>query len=314
MTRGTGAPLRRPRAPALALVVLGAGLVVGPVAGGMFAKTAAGRQMIDRFAPHMQAGALDRYGSDVATLRQGAAALQTVYAQQAVPPGRFPGLDVYRTEAPAIDARAQHLLDRITAAQPDYRRVASIGGFDRVPFLIVLCGLVAVYGGIVLLTGTRRRSRSGAALVIVASAALSAYPFLSGMERGGAAGQRMLHEFAPVMTQGEVRQLQSDFVVLVTAVGELDTGFKDVPTPGPAASDLRSVVTAWPTISSDFASIVGVVNDDISDFHGLSQLDALPRHVGLPGFEAFPWMFVGIGAVSAGLAVAAWPRRRKETV
>ena len=314
MTRGTGAPLRRPRLPALALVVLGAGLAIGPIAGGMFAKTAAAQQMIGRFAPHMQGDALARYESDLATLRQGAGAVEDVYAHQPVPTGRFPGLDVYRAQAPAIDARAQHLLDRITSAEPDYRKVAAIGGFDRVPFLIVLSGIVAIYGGISLLTGTRRRSRSAAALVVLASVALAAYPFLSGMERGGAAGQRMLHEFAPVMTGGEVRQLQGDFVVLVTAVGELETGFKGVPAPGPAASDLTAVVKAWPTISSDFASLVGVVNDDIPDFHALAGLDALPRHVGLPGFAAFPWIFVGIGAALAGLSVAAWPRRRKETV
>jgi uncharacterized membrane protein YphA (DoxX/SURF4 family) len=250
----------------------------------------------------------------VTTLERGAAAVRAVYAQQAVPAGRFPGLDVYRSEAPAIDARAQRLLDRITVAEPDYRKVAAIGGFDRVPFLLVLSGIVAVYGGLALLTGTRRRARSAAALVVVASAALAAYPFMSGMERGGAAGQRLLHAFAPVMTRAEVSRLQSDFVVLVTAVGEMDTSFRDVPSAGPAASDVNAVVKAWPTISSDQAALVGVVNDDISDFGALHDLDALPRHVGLPGFEAFPWIFVGIGATLACLSVAAWPRRRKETV
>ena len=294
------------------LVVLGAVLILGPVLGGMFSKTAAGRQMIDRFGPHMEPAALARYSSDLAVLRRGASAVQAVYIAQSVPPGAYPGLDVYRARSGAIDRRAQSLLDRITATEPDYRRVARIGGFDRLPFLLVFTGIVALYGGTVLLTGRRSRGRGPAALVVAASVALVAYPFLSGMNGGAVAGQRMLRSFAPVMTSGEVRQLQSDFVVLVTAVGELDTGFRNVARPGPAADDIATVDKEWPRISSDLASLVGVINDDLGDFTALSQLNALPRRLGLPGFEAFPWMLVGVGCACAGLAAAGWPRRSRE--
>lgn len=287
--------------------------MVAPIAGGMFAKVAAGRQMIDRFAPHMDPDALARYGSDVETLRRGAASVEAVYLGQRIRAGAFPGIDVYRRQSEAIDARAQQLLDRVAAAEPDYRRVAAIGGFDRIPFLIVVGGIVAVYGGFVLLTGGRRRARAAAALVVLASGALALYPFLSGLDRGAVAGQRMLHAFTPLMTRGEVRQLQSDFVVLVTAVGEMDTSFRPVAGSGPAASGITAVDQGWPRISSDLASLVGVVNDDIGNFQALGDLDRLPRHVGLPGLTAFPWILVGIGTACAGLAAAAWPRPRKET-
>ena len=287
-------------------------LALGPIVGGMFAKVAAGKQMIDRFGPHMEADALARYGSDLATLRRGATGIEATYVRQRIPAGAFPGLDVYRRRSPAIDGRAQSLLDRVTGAEPDYRQVADIGGFDRIPFLIVVSGIVATYGGFVLLTGTRGRARGAAALVVLASVALALYPFLSGLDRGAAAGQRMLHTFAPVMTGGEVRQLQADFVVLVTAVGEMDTTFRPAAGSGPAGADVAAVVDGWPTISSDLASLVGVINDDVGNFQALQSLDSLPRHVRLPGLEAFPWILVGIGAASAGLAAAAWPRRRKE--
>ncbi|MBV9412110.1 MAG: hypothetical protein JO148_10980 [Acidimicrobiia bacterium] len=313
VTRAVAAPMRRPKAPAIALGVLGVLLVVAPIVGGLFSKAASGKQMIDRFAPHMEADALARYRLDLTTLRQGAGAVDTIYAQQAIPAGRFPGLDAYRSQADAIDRRASGLLDQVTRAEPDYRRAAEISGFDRIPFLVVLYGIAAIYGACVLLFSGRSRARSAVALVVLASLALAVYPFVSDLNRGTKAGQRMLHSFAPFMTHGEVRQLQGDFVVLVTAVGELDTGFRAVAQTGQPAADVGALVDGWPRISSDLASLVGTINDNIGNFNALSDLDSLIRSVGLSGLEDFPWLLVGVGALGATLAVTAAPRRRKET-
>ena len=313
VTRTTGRPYRRPRAPAWVLVFLGAALVVGPVLGGMFSKSAAGRQMIDRFAPHMTPAALHGYQADLAVLRRAGTAVQDVYAHQPIPAGAYPGLEVLRRQTQSINSRDQRLLDRIVATEPDYRRVAAIGGFDRIPFLLTTAGLVFLYGGGVLLAGRRRRGRGAAALVALVAAALVAYPFLSGLNRGDVAGEHLLRSFTPVMTAGEVRQLQSDFVVLVTAVGELDTGFRHVARPGPAADAIAAVDQQWPRISSDLAALVGVINDDLGNFTSLRQLDALPRHLGLPGFEAFTWMLVAVGCLGLGGAAAAWPRPQRKT-
>jgi hypothetical protein len=115
------------------------------------------------------------------------------------------------------------------------------------------------------------------------------------------------------MTPGEVRQLQGDFVVLVEAVGELETSFRGVAQPGTAATDVTTLVDKWPTISSDLASLVGVIEDNIGNFNALQDLDGLTRGVGVPGFIAFPWMLLGAGTASAALSIAAWPRTRKET-
>lgn len=310
VTRSQGRPYVARRGPAWALVVLGAVLVVAPVLGGMFTKTAAGQQMIGRFTPYMRTASLSRYATDLTVLQRGTAAVQSVYRVQSVPSGAYPGLDSYRRQGDAIDARAQSLLDRIDASRPDFERVAAIGGFDRVPFLLVFSGLVFLYGGAVLLAGRRTRGRGAAVLVMLTAAVLIAYPFLSGLSGGAGAGQRMLRSFAPVMQPGEVRHLQSDFVVLVTAVGELDTGFRHVARPGPAADDLATLDKKWPTISSDFASLVGVINDDIVDFRALKALNDLPHGAGVAGFAVFPWLFVAVGVAAAGLSATAWPRRR----
>ena len=313
VVRASAVPMRRPKAPAIALLVLGLALALGPIVGGLFSKVASGKQMIDEFAPHMQTDALARYGNDLQTLRRAAAAVDAIYAQDGVAAGRFPGLDVYRQRAAAIDEHATSLLHRVDSAKPDYDRVAKIGGFDRIPFLIVLYGIALIYGGCVLLASGRGRARAAVAGIVLASVALTAYPFVSDLNGGTKAGQRMLHAFAPVMTHAKVRQLQSDFVVLVTADGQLDTAFRAVPQSGQPAADVNALVTGWPAISSDLASLVGTINDNIGNFNALDDVDSLLRHAGTSGFESFPEILIGLGVAGAALALAATPRRRKET-
>jgi hypothetical protein len=313
VTTSVAAPLRRPKAPAFALIGLGVLLVFGPIIGGMFAKTAAGNQMINQFAPYMRSDALARYGRDIQVLHAGAVGTDAIYRHQEIASGRFPGLDVFRRESTTIVGRATHLLSRVKGAQGDYRHVSRIGGFDRIPFLIVVCGIVGIYGGCVLLAGRRSRALPAAALVVLASVAIVIYPFVSDLFGGSQAGQRMLHTLSPVMTPHEVRQLQDDFIVLVNVDGELSTTFRGVPQPGPSATAVATLVHRWPGISSDLASLVGVINDNIGNFNALDDLNTLTSDVGLSGLGAFPWLLVGIGAISAGLAVGALPRRRKES-
>jgi hypothetical protein len=313
VTTSVAAPLRRPKGPAIALLGLGVLLSIGPIAGGMFAKTAAGEQMINQFAPHMQSDVLARYSSDIQTLHAGAAGLNAIYRRQAIASGQFPGLDAFRHQSAAIVGRASDLLDRVKGAQVDYRHVARIGGFNRIPFLIVACGMVAIYGGCVLLAGRRSRTVPAAILVVLASASIATYPFASDLFGGSEAGQRMLHSLAPVMTAHQVRQLQKDFIVLVNADGEMATSFRGVPKPGAPATAVIKLNHGWPGISSDLASLVGVINDNISNFNALEDLNAVARDAGLSGLGAFPWLLVGIGAASATLAVGALPRRGKES-
>jgi hypothetical protein len=269
--------------------------------------------MLDEFAPHIQDDALARYETDLSILRRGVAGIDGVYREQNVPKGRFPGLDAYRLDSAAIDARATALLDRVTSSRRDYKRVAAIGGFDRIPFLIVASGIIAMYGGSVLLAGSRSRARYVVALLVFASAALAIYPFASNLDTGARAGHRLLHSLAPMMTSTAVRQLQEDFVVIVHADGELETSFRAVPRSGRTAADLDEMVTKWPMVSSDLASLVGSVNDNIANFNALNDLESFTRGVGVSGLEAFPWLLVGIGVVMAALSVAALPRRKRTT-
>jgi hypothetical protein len=260
----------------------------------------------------MQADALARYHSDVDTLRRGAAGVDAVYSEQQIPAGRFARLDAYRQQSASINDRAADLLARIEAAEPDYRRVASIGGFDRMPFLIVLSGIVAIYGACVLLVGRRSRAKSTVLMVAAASMAVAVFPLLSNFDRGAQAGHRLLHALGPVMNKDEVRQLQRDFVVVVEGVGELDTAFRQVPQSGAAGAGIATLVMQWPTVSSDLATLVGTINDNIGDFNALNSLDRAAGPAGASGLEAFPWALAAVGILGAGLAFASWPRRGGE--
>lgn len=295
------------------LLVLGAALVLGPIATGMFAKVASGQQLIDAFAPHLTADALARYDADLEVLRKGAAAVDDVYATQSIATGVHPGVDAYRTQAGAIDERATDLLARIRAAEPDYRQVADIGGFDRVPFLLVVTGLGLGYAGAVLLNGRRQRAGGAVVLALVSAVVLVGYPLVGDLPSGTRAGDRLHSALAPVMTPETVRQQQDDFVVLVHAVGELDTAF-GAARKAAASEDLDALVTQWPEVSSDLAALVGAINDNLTNYEALTDLNDLTSAANVSGLVALPWVLVGAGALAAVAALAASPslsRQRK---
>ncbi|MFL6106421.1 MAG: hypothetical protein ACJ72L_05620 [Marmoricola sp.] len=312
VVRQVAPPRPRRRWPAVVLLVLGAVLVVVPVAAGLFAKAASGQQLIDSFAPYLTPDSLSRYDADLSTLRSGTAALDRVYAHDGVAAGRYPGIDAYRAQSGAVDARATTLLNRVRAAEPDYRQVADIGGFDRLPFLLVTAGLALAYAGGVLLTGGRQRAGGAAALALVASVVLAGYPLVSDLPAGARAGHRLQHTLAPVMTDGTVLREQRDFVLLVHAVGELDTTFRAGSRAGAGGKQLTALVTAWPTISSDLASLVGAIEDNLANDAALADLDDLAGPLPVSGLVAMPWLLVGAGGLGALAAMTAVPRRRKE--
>lgn len=308
-----GAPRQaRGRWPAVVLLVLGALLVLGPVVGGLFSKSAAGQQLVDAFEPHLAPDALGRYDTDLATLRSGTASLRRVHAQDRVAAGAYPGIDAYLASSGRVDARATGLLDRIRGAEPDYRQVADIGGFDRLPFLLVSAGLALTYAGGVLAGGRRQRAGGAVALALAASVALAGYPLVAHLPEGSRAGHRLQQALAPVMTSATVLREQQDFVLLVHAVGELDTAFRSERWRGADGARLTALVTAWPTISSDLAGLVGAINDNLDNDRALADLEGLAHPVGVSGLVAMPWLLVGAGGLGAVAAGAALPRRRKE--
>ncbi len=56
-------------------------------------------------------------------------------------------------------------------------------------------------------------------------------------------------------------------------------------------------------VSSDLATLVGALNDNIDNYEDLDALDGISRGVGVSGLAALPWALVGIGALSAACAI-----------
>lgn len=307
VARAGAAVPRIRRVPAVLLLLLGVALVVGPIAGGLFSRVAASQQMLDAFAPHLQNSALDQYEADLQVLRSGADGVRAAFAERPVAAGRFVGLDEYRAKADQIDARATSLLTQIRAGQRDYEDTAAVTGFERVPFLLVCAGLAFTGAGVVLL-GRRRRRAAVLTPVAVAAALLALYPLASGLIEGTRAGDRMLDRFDPIMTTGTVVDLQQDFVVLVHAVGELDTTFAAIPQSPPTKEAIDGLVEQWPAISSDLAELVGTLNDNLANFSAMQGLDRAGDPLGLSGLRAFPWIVGGVGVLALLLALAAFPR------
>lgn len=291
VTRGT-TPQRRPRhAAAVLLVALGAAILAGVIGSGLFSTVAGGQQMLDAFGPHLDRDALARYDADVATLRSGARAAQQDPALQR----ELAGVRQWAAASGAIDARAQGLLDRVSAAEPDYRAADAISGFDRVPLLLTALGLAAVVAGVALARGIR----GGAATVaILLGLATAAYPLGSGLWAGAGSTERLVTAFEPVMREQQVVALQQDFVVIVQAVGQLDARGDRASLP-PA---LRRLVAQWPDISSDLAGLVGTVNDERGRYEALRDL---------PDLALVPTGLLALGLGTTALTLAALPRRTR---
>ena len=168
------------------------------------------------------------------------------------PPAGSPSSMSYRAtgidDRPALDG----LLARVTAAEPDYRKRRRHRRVRSNPVPVVLAGMVAIYGGCALLASGRQRARSAVALVVLAAAAIA----LDRRERpvqGHPGRGADVARPGPVMTSGEVRQLQDDFVVLVRPSASSTRPSARSPSAGPAADGSSSWSSAWPTISSDLA-------------------------------------------------------------
>lgn len=296
---------RRRPVPATALLVVGLALVVVPIATGMFSKVAAGQQVLDRFQPHLEVAALDQVHHDLVVLGEGRRAAAATLRDGHVATGRFPGIDAWAGSAgQQIQRRAEHLLAAVQGAVPDYQSVRSIDGFDRIPLMIVAAGLGLAYAGATLLRAERRSYAPVVGLSLAMAAILIGYPLVSGLNARAPAAQRLLSRLQPIVTDADVVQLQRDFVVIVTAEGEVDTTFRAVPTSH--AASLTTLRDEWPQISSDLASLVGDLNDSVSDVQALTHLNNVPIH--RRGFTVLPWALIAAGATAAALTLTARPR------
>lgn len=300
--RATAPPRRR--WPAVALIGLGAVLIVAPFALGLFGKVAAGQQLLDRFAPLLTEDSLARYDADLALLRDAANTVGRIGERHRVPADRYPGVAAYRAAAPGIDERGTALIGSVRAGTADFDRLAAVDGFDRLPLILVVAGVAFTGGGIALLRADAAGARIGAAAAAVAGVGLVAFAASSGVLATAGPAQALVDRFAPIMNEAPVRALQTDFVTVVGAVGEIDTGYPGVAVGPSEGAELARLKTGWPQASRDLADLVGQINDNIENYRALVSLGRLSPIPGTTGWQLLPLVCVGAGLVGVVLAGA----------
>ncbi|MBE7163133.1 MAG: hypothetical protein INR72_17985 [Williamsia herbipolensis] len=297
--------------------VIGLVLVVVPLAGGMLYPAAQGQAMVTAFAPYVTEQRLDTFRVDLDRLSAAHAAIVRLDRSGAVDAARYPQIDGFATRYPAIDADMRGLIDRIDAGRPDFDRLADLRPIDLIPFLPIGAGLLILGGSV----WAWRRARTGrspvpaAVLVAIVAIALVATPLVRGMPADTRAATPLLDRYADVLTAEKVRDVQGYFVVLVGAVGAVDSGYRADIATAPrqdvaAVDDLRA---SWQRMSSDFAGLIGTMNDNLANYRGVRALNDRTAALGAGAFAVLPWFLVGAGVLT-GIAAAAGitPDRRRE--
>lgn len=304
------------RAPLIAALAVGVGLALAPAIFGMFTAGPLGGQMIDDFRPFMQPGELATFDDHLATI--GAAAddveervVPRLEAAGALAPGElsrsYPATATFLDEWPTIDSQMTTMLDDIAANVDNFAAVDALPPFDLFPWFFVVPGLlVAGLAAAALRAGPAPGRRASVALALT-GVGLIAAPAVFGMFTRAPDGGRMIDDLRPLMTREQITAVQSHFVTLGAAEGELRTELYPAlgdagADPARDAPDAAAFIEAWPTIAADMAPMVAAMSDNLDGFRAVD---------GLPPFALFPWFFVVPGLLLIGLAAAVRPPRRR---
>ncbi|AMU29861.1 hypothetical protein [Mycobacteroides abscessus] len=310
-------PAPRPRWPFLVLIMLGVLLLALPVLTGMFTRAAGGQQLLTEFHPFVSTEVLAKFRGYLDTVD---AARADVQATQGIAGGRYERLDSFVTQYPSIRRDMSDLLTAVDGQVRNYEQLRAVGPFDVLPFLLAVPGLILIAAGVWGLRRTRDGEKTAGAriLALLAATVLIAVPFADGLFSRAPAGAQLIDAFTPIMTHERVAAVQRHFVVLVAAEGELDTQFlEDLRhrDPARAVPGIDAFVSQWQPMTADFASLIGVMADNVDNFDRVVALDRITAPLGLRSFNYFGWFFLVPGVLAAAVALDSkgllrWPNKK----
>jgi hypothetical protein len=290
-------------------LAIGVGLVLAPVVFQMFSRGPAGGDMIDDFEPYMTPEEISTFRGYMDVIGQADA--EAVDLRNDLDTWDALAADEHTTSLaavvklndswPGIDADMTDLLDRMDANLDNYAAVAALPPFALFPWFFVAPGLLIVGLSASVLWTTRQRGRTTRQLWALAGVGLAVAlaPVAFQMFSRAPQGADMIDDFRPMMTRERVLDVQSYFVTMGAAEGQLRVAAL------PLAADAGDVDAAeryvaisafsadWPTIVGDFSPMVATMSDNVDNFEGI---DALPP------FGLFPWFFVLPGLLVAVVA------------
>jgi hypothetical protein len=287
---------RRAFAP-LAVLAVGAALILIPPLTGMWSRAPRGATMVKQFAPYMRTAHVVKLQGELTLLNDGFREAR-----------KLPEAASFaRSQWPPVDRRFQTVLSTIEAQHKNFGAVSSLPTLRLFPWFLVIPGaLLALLAAIPLAApGTWSRMRLGVGLL---GALLILAPVALGLFGAGVQGSRMVSAFATVENSATATSLQQGFSSLV--IGESDVATA-LPAAGHAAAVARTRYPAasrmdarWVPILGDFTPLLGVMNNNLGNYRAVASL---------PDFETFPWLFVIPGLLALVIALAGLrpPRRRR---
>lgn len=310
---------RRRRRALWFLAIIGAALIVMPLAFQMFQRAPKGATMLKQFRPFMTSARLQGYQNDIALIGSGVNQVDTqvgpyLQARNVIgqPVGTaYPAYGNLDRQWPAIDAKMTDLLDKVQGNLGNYQAVAALPSFKLFPWFFVLPGVFILGASSALLLGRRR---AAATVVLVAvGAGLVVAPAIFQMWSRAPKGGHMMTAFKSIETTSNVVTIQNDFSTMASGQGiiRLDLApalAKAGMAPADVASRFPAVAQldgAWVHVLNDMTPMIGAMSDNVTSYHAIAAL---------PPFPLFPWFFVLPGLLVVGaVLIAREPRHVRAT-
>lgn len=282
------APARHRSSPVLiaVLTVLGLLLIVGPLLVDGPARSVAADRLLGNFRSEVSPAAAAQIDAERATLRSAAAELR---AAGAVDPGQPVQITAFTSQSDALDARIGALFDPIDRARAPFTKLDSIRAIAYLPYVLVGAGIAVLLAA----AGLHGRRRYPAPLLLATAILVLLHVFGSGLFAARDQAPALVDAFAPAMQQNRVEELQRDFVTVVGAQGVLDQGYlNQIKTTHPelGTAGIEQLGIGWQALSSHFATVIGLIQDNLRNFDSVQSLSALaPAEVG-GGLGAIAWL------------------------
>src|SRR5256886_3597342 len=197
----------------IALIALGVGLALAPVALQMFSRAPKGAVMLDDFKPCMPERGLGRFEGYMpeidGAVRETDTKLQPYLAEHAGIDRqqfdtRFATFTTFTRQWPAIDKDMSDLLRRVHGNLGNYEAVAALPSFTLFPWFFVIPG-VLIAGTALLALLRPQRTRVKLPVLVALGIALVVAPFAFQMFQRAPKGGDMMNEFESIMTRHRVQ-------------------------------------------------------------------------------------------------------------
>jgi hypothetical protein len=306
--------IRHKRWPLAVLAVVGIGLILAPVAFGMFTKAPDGASMMTSFSPFMTKQRLDGFQADMRDVGNAVKQGQAAIGQTGGGPGATgavarvaPQFHAFARQWRGVNSDMGGMLVTIKANLPNYQAVVALPSFRLFPWFFVIPGATLL---ILAAAGLARAGawRSLRWVAVVLGVALVLAPVGLQMFSRAPKGAQMMSTFKTIETRHHLRRIQGYFsemavgqglvqLQLIPALRHEGLSSNRINGRYPALSTLDA---NWVHILNDMTPMIAAMSNNIGNYQAISSL---------PSFRLFPWFFLLPGVIVIALALLGRTRR-----